>query len=407
MSREIGGLDRRKLELDALLEATEAINANLPETSLYKILYFSCISAYRIEKLVLYVHEGENWSREAGRLKVESYENSSPGAALLACVSFTRLGDVAPEIQAQGFEWVVPVLHRKKVLAHLLLGPMIEVSEDQHADALSFVQTFANIIMVAIENKRMGRRALEQEALRKEVEIAQRVQELLLPKALPDGQGFDMYATYQPHLQMGGDTYDAIEVEGGDRVFCVADVSGKGVPAAMLMANFQAGLRLLARHGFDLETICRELNRLIYENIRGELYVTVFLGRYRASTGSLEYVSAGHNPVYLVRPGGEIDELTEGCLMLGAFSELPFMDVGKREVGAGDLLFAYTDGLTETFNTLHEEFGETRLQLLLRELYWQPLPELHREILERVASFQGEAPGFDDLTMLSIRFATT
>src|SRR5690606_33837514 len=144
----------------------------------------------------------------------------------------------------------------------------------------SFVQTFTSIIVVAIENKKLARKELEQEVFRKELEIAREVQSMLFPKELPDTDKVRAFASYLPHHTIGGDYYDYIQQDENNFLVCIADVSGKGIPASLLMSNFQASLRTLVRQTNDLKQIVNELNFVIKANAKGERFITFFVAAF-------------------------------------------------------------------------------------------------------------------------------
>src|SRR5690606_24924693 len=182
---------------------------------------------------------------------------------------------------------------------------------------LNFFQTLTNLLAVALENRRFAERALASERDRRELELAAEMQQMLVPRDLPDEERIRAAAWYQPHQQVGGDYYDVIRSGPDELVLCVADVSGKGIAAALLMSNFQATLRALVQRGRGpLDGLVRELNANVLERARGERFITLFIARVDLRTGVMEYVNAGHNPPMLSRPGVPITELSDGAIAL-------------------------------------------------------------------------------------------
>jgi sigma-B regulation protein RsbU (phosphoserine phosphatase) len=208
-----------------------------------------------------------------------------------------------------------------------------------------------------------------------------------------------------PHTEIGGDYYDVVEVDANRLLLCVADVSGKGVPASLLMSNFQAGLRTLLRQGVELATIVPELNHLLYRNSGGEKFITAFLGIYDRRTRHLQYVNAGHNDPLLLADNGRVRTLKTGTVMLGIMEELPLLQVGEVEIPPHSLLLLYTDGLTEVFDADGNEFGEEGVLAVLHRNRYLPLPKLHQELLRSINAFSAHDTQFaDDVTILSCRF---
>jgi len=408
----LAGLEKRlflkERELGALLEITQAITHKSAEADLYKIYQFTLIGQLGVRRLALYVlDEG------AFRLKV-NFGNSLPADSHFAAAEVLSWRMSPPSTVAdlhlgppwQHFELLVPVRQQEAVQALVFVGTM--QGDYASAEALSFLETLSNILLGAVANLRLARQRetllMAEAAVRREIEIAQQVQQLLFPQHLPNNKYFALHATYQPHTEIGGDYYDVVEIDAHRLLVCVADVSGKGVPASLLMSNFQAGLRTLLRQAADLITIVRELNHLIFRNSGGEKFITAFLAIYDRRTQVLEYVNAGHNDPLLLPDTGPPQLLHEGTVMLGIMDELPRFKVGLVAMPPHSLLFTYTDGLTEVFNEQQEEFGEEGVLRTLTRNRYLPLGRLHRVLLECIRDFNVNGDRFaDDVTMLSLR----
>ena len=184
---------------------------------------------------------------------------------------------------------------------------------------------------------------------------------------------------------------------------CIADVSGKGVPAAILMSNFQAVLRTILRKADDPIEVVHELNYQLSKNANRENFITFFMAVYDYDKRNLRYINAGHNPPLLMNGSSEIKRLTKGTTVLGAFEELPFIKMGEIESVNDFNLFLYTDGVTETFDKDEEEFGEERLEAFLVNQYGKPLEDTHQTLLQTLDDYRGEESFSDDLTFLSCR----
>jgi sigma-B regulation protein RsbU (phosphoserine phosphatase) len=389
-----GTLDIKDLELSALLEVTQAINNNLSETDLFRIYKFTLLGDLKVKRMALFVGD-EGWSCRVAFGSKHDWENSvldekyrNITESILLCDEKSEYGD---------FDKVIPVFHKKKLLAIVFLGGVLD---EKQSDSSTFLQALTNIIIVAIENKKLAKRQLEQEAYRKELEIAKKVQNYLFPKSLPKTKKLKIEAVYLPHHDVGGDYYDYLAIDNDRFLVCVADVSGKGVPAALLMSNFQASLRTLVRKTQDPKEIVTELNHTIYTISNGENFITFFLGIYDFNLCTFEYINCGHNPQYLLT-NGEILELNDGTTVLGMFSPLPFLETIKLVNLKNFFFFGYTDGLTEAFNKSDEQFGEENVCKLIGKQMPEDLSEFHNKILKAVDQFrQGEAYR-DDITMLS------
>ncbi len=394
-------LNLKKLELSALLEITQAINENLPETALYKIYRFTLLAQLQINRLVLFVHD-EKWECKVCFGTDQDFSKQHLPETILNIREITNTSKLSIDRKWRAFEIVIPVIHNGKVLAYVMIGKIQPYYTN--VEALNFVQTVSNIMLVAIENHKMARQRLAQESIRREIEIAREVQTMLFPKALPNDSNLAIHASYIPHSSIGGDYYDYIDIDADQCLFCVADVSGKGVPASLLMSNFQAGLRTILRQTSDLHTVVAELNHLIYRNAIAEKFITAFIAIYNRKTQELSFVNAGHNSPILLYENNTHCLLNEGCTMLGVFDVLPFMSVKKMHVPRKSILLCYTDGLTEVFDEDEAEYGiEGTINFMQRHRYLSSRM-LHLQLLREINLYNEEAKFSDDITLLSCRF---
>lgn len=394
----------KELELNALLEVTEAINSNVPEESLYKIYNFTLRSNLSIRKLALFVLDEKwnckvNFGTTASFLGIElpDYFKTLNGISSLKPNENSEFAE---------FDIVIPVAHKRNNLAIAFVGGIYQdESRYESEDALRFIQALSNIIIVAIENKKLARRQLEQEALRKELEIASDVQQFLFPERLPYTDILKLEASYLPHDRIGGDYYDYVPINKNQFLICVADVSGKGIPAALMMSNFQASLRTLLRQTPNLTDIIEALNYQVLENAKGEKFITFFAAIYDLHLKTMVYVNAGHNPPILVDRKNGLRFLEEGSTVLGALHPLPFVNEGFV-TGLDDfLLFCYTDGLTETLNEAGEEYGQDSLVRYFQQegVLDRDLKRMHQDLIVALDCFKGRNSYHDDITMLSCR----
>ncbi len=390
----------KELELNSLLEITQAINNNLPESSLYKIYHFTLRANHNIKKLALYVLD-DAWNCKAFHGTIHKYTKVALDERFLNTKGITYLKSDNSTDAFDEFDILIPIIHKESTLAFVFLGGM--KSEDNVTEDITFIQALSNIILVAIENKKLARKELKQEAFRREMEIASNVQKYLFPENLPYGRRLKLEASYLPHHTVGGDYYDYIPINRNQFLICIADVSGKGIPAAILMSNFQASLRTLLRQTPNITAIIEELNYLILDNAKGENFITFFGAIYDHNLKTMVYVNAGHNPPLLVDRKKGLMLLDQGTTILGSFEKLPFINEGFITDLDEFLFFAFTDGVTETMNENNEEFGSERLKTLLMENKDADLRDLHREVIHSLDVFKGKHAYNDDITMLSCR----
>jgi phosphoserine phosphatase RsbU/P len=256
---------------------------------------------------------------------------------------------------------------------------------------------------VANENKRLFKSQMDKAVLEKELKLAADMQNMLVPSTMMNNEVIETAAYYRPHKDIGGDYYDFIKLTDDEFAFCISDISGKGIPAALLMANFQANLRAIVARNYALDTVVDLLNRKVGEITKGEKFITLFIGRYNMKTRILEYVNAGHNPSIL-RTSTGVELLDKGCTILGMFDVLPFINVGEATIEKGALLINYTDGLTEASNDAGELFEVEGLLQYIEENHLKPLNEFNNELVDHINVFKGSDDFDDDLTLLTIRF---
>ncbi|TDQ15024.1 sigma-B regulation protein RsbU (phosphoserine phosphatase) [Algoriphagus boseongensis] len=403
MAQETYKYQRKELELKALLEITQAINENQSESVLLNIFKFTCLVHLDIKSLILYVEREGVFEKKIAH----GVKGKIPAELAKSKVHDQReTGELELEL-SDGYsfaelETYLPVYHKDKMLAILFLK---RKSEEVELD-LDFTQAIANILVVALENKRFARKQLQQEVFNREVAIASQVQQMLFPAELPDTQEMKAKVTYFPHSMVGGDYYDLIRKSKEKVYFCIADVSGKGIAAALLMSNFQATLRTLLRSDASLEVIVHQLNYTLFENTKGERFITFFLGEYDFAKKKLRYVNAGHNPPILCWEKSMKAELLEaGTTILGAFEELPFLEIGERKGLEKFTIHLYTDGLTEAMNSMDEEYGEDRFREFVGQHFCIDPEVFHEEFFKEMQAFSQKVPLKDDLTLLSIRFS--
>ena len=392
----------QRLQIASFVEVTQAINSSLSEAALYKIYYFTLLGQLQLPRFALYVHEGE-WKCKVFHGTTEDFKTIALPADLPDLEEITPLNTLKLPQPFQQFKVAIPITHNQEKLAVVLVDNTT-ASPTAPPIEFPFIQTVTNIMMVAIENRRLNRRQLEQEAMRKELEIAQEVQTMLFPKHLPNDPQYCLHASYIPHHSIGGDYYDYIPIDKDRFLVCVADVSGKGIPASLLMSNFQASLRTLLRVQPPLDELVRDLNSFIYRNAGAEKFITAFFAVYDARTRTLAYVNAGHNPPLLLQEDGQCLQLEEGCTMIGIIEELPFVEVKEMKIKPRSLLFCYTDGLTESFNIQEEEFGIDNTISFLQARKYYGLKKLHADLIKHLNAYQQDAMFLDDITLLSCRF---
>jgi len=277
---------------------------------------------------------------------------------------------------------------------------------------LHFIQTISNVIIVAIENIRLHKESLRQEAMRKELELASRIQRMLIPEnsTLPQNKHIRFTAFYHPHFSVGGDYYDCISLNNNEFGFCIADVSGKGISAAILMSNFQANLRALFSDEITLDQLVNRLNTRVMASAKGEKFITLFIGKYIVDRRELQYINAGHNPPLLYEENKkQLSMLMKGCVGMGMLDKIPAIEMGVVTMHEPTKMFCYTDGLVELLDESGVEsgieFGTEKIEGHVTNTH--PIHENINDIIESHNILEGNTAIFDDISILGIEFTPT
>ncbi|HRF76018.1 MAG TPA: PP2C family protein-serine/threonine phosphatase [Chitinophagales bacterium] len=398
-------LKLKQLEIDSLLEITKAINSNKSASALFELFHRTLKDQIGVENILLYSNNGDDWEPVIGNKFISEL---NPGL-INSLLKYNKLTDLSalngelPEYLKQ-YDILIPVFHKEKPLAYLLMSnPRVE-SYEPLEDKVKFAQTVTNIISVAIENKRLFKKEVEQQSFQRELELAAQVQSMLIPDTLPNDDKIQMAAIYLPHKNIGGDYYDFIKLSEDEMFFCIADISGKGIAAAILMANFQAQIReLTKRNPVTIEEYMQELNKGVLMSTKGEKFITLFLGKYNRKTRLLKYVNSGHNPPILVNTNGA-KFLDKGTTILGMFNELPSVKMGQVPIIEDTAIICFTDGLTDVVNEDNQVFPLDELIDLVKANYKGNIETLNKKIINEIMRFKDEDGAVsDDLTVLSVK----
>jgi phosphoserine phosphatase RsbU/P len=394
-------IELKDLKLQALLEITNAINSNLPIEQLLNLFSFILKEQLGFKKFIL-LHHQEEWNCLVktgfkGKIELKEVEKDFERFKEITLVE-SSTNTIIKEFQA-----IVPVFHLNKALAYLLISSS-SVSHELEPSHFSFTQTLANIIAVAIENQRLVKQNIIKERISKDLEVASEMQKLLFPSELPSNRKMDLSARYIPRHAIGGDYYDFIPLGDEEYIICIADVSGKGISAALLMANFQATIRTLFKYQrFEMTFLMEELNKKVMKSTKGEKFITFFIAHYNAHTRKMKYVNAGHNQPFLLH-GRKITALNEGCIGLGMLDELPYVNVGKLTLSPNTTFVLYTDGVVELENKDGEQFGVNRLIENVKAYSTLKMEDMNNILFSKLDEWKGELNFVDDTAVFSCKF---
>jgi sigma-B regulation protein RsbU (phosphoserine phosphatase) len=391
-------LSLKELQIKSLLTITQAINDNVSTEGLFN-MYRSFLSwEMGIDKMILFV-KGEHIWKTASAINVDQEYHTT---LIEECLQYKRLHTVKEEDHShiKLFDIIIPVFHKSSAIAYALIGG-IKDKEDIY-NKIQFITTITNIIAVAIENKRLFKKQIEQEKLNKELELAKEFQQRLIPEKIPQSKFYEVETYYKPHFNIGGDYIDFMKFSENRFAVVIADISGKGVAAALLMSNFQAMLQSLIFQYRDLETFVFALNQAVYRITKSDKFITFFIAEIDTEKKELRYINAGHYPPLLFNDG-QMQELKTGSTVIGAFEKLPFINEEKIKLAPNAFLFCFTDGLVDIQNEEGEYFEEERLKEFIYKNKDKPLAEFNNKLIETVEAFKGDREYVDDIALLTTK----
>jgi len=302
------------------------------------------------------------------------------------------------QFQQTGFRVIVPMTIQNQTKGILAIGDRITRAEFQDYD-LEFLSTLGNEAMICLENARLFEETLEKQRMEEELALAREIQQKLLPRECIKLERYDIDATNVPTFQVGGDYFDCFQLNSDRICLTIADVSGKGMGASLLMANLQAVLHALMEPNAILTEIAGKINNLIHRNTNYDKFITFFFGILDLKKNTFTYVNAGHNPPIWLRKDGKVELLEKGGLILGMMPNVPYQQE-TIPLEPGDLIVMFTDGVTEATNADDEEFEEKRLIEVVRANKDGSASKMKDKILAAVREFSvGQAQG-DDITLL-------
>jgi sigma-B regulation protein RsbU (phosphoserine phosphatase) len=296
-------------------------------------------------------------------------------------------------------EMVVPIASGDRVIGVFNLES--DLPDAFREEDLRLLADFAAQAALSIERAQLFAERVQKRRLEGELAIARQIQHSFFPERIPGLPGFDLYGGNVPSSEVGGDYYDFIPIVENQVGIAVADVSGKGIPAALIMAAFRASLKAEIRNNYAIRTIMAKVNSLMHESIEAGNYVTAFYGVLDSEKKIFTYCNGGHNPPLVLKAQGAREYLTKGGVALGIFAESAYKEKPYPLQG-GDILVFYTDGVTEARNEKDEEFGLSRLERLVEESRALPARGIYKVVEEEVARFQNHRRQ-DDFTLIVLK----
>ena len=397
-------LDSRIQRLSSLFELSKEFGLFSESTKVTRLLIFALIGQFLVQKYALLRFEGNDIEVIEPKLPVDELLSNLRKIDYHQITTSLNREQVAllfPSLYEMGIEVIVPMQIQGKTKGLIILGKRINNIDYTDAD-IEFIFSVGSLAIISMENRRLFREALEKHKMEEELDIAREIQRNLLPQKFPSLSNFDIAAVNVSSKQVGGDYYDIIELDENDCVVAIADVSGKGVPASLMMANMQAFLQVICRQNIPLGVATGLINDLISKNTTDGRFITFFWGTLNNLDKTFEYVNAGHNPPLLIRDG-KIIKLEIGGMILGVMKTLMQYRSEKIQLMKDDVIVMFTDGISEAMNKKGEEFSDAALEKLSLESVGDTSENIMKKIQSEVQKFTDGANQSDDITLVVIK----
>ena len=403
-------LSVKVFQLSNLFDISRELTMSLDEEAIKNLVTTTLMGHLMVTRCALYLRGpgGLSLAHERG-LKGECESALVPEAearpvieSLRAAMSVGQLpeGLVKQRLIRTRMALAVPLYLGGRVEGVLGVGERVSRAPFSEEDR-DFALTLGRQAMAALESVRLHQVRLEKQRQDRELQIAREIQRSLFPRTRPEVPGFEVAALSQSCYQVGGDHYDHISLPDGRLALAIADVSGKGTPASILMASVHASLRALAGTAAP-EVLMERLNRFLFESTQDNKYVTLFYAELDPATRRLRYVNAGHVPPYRLSSDGSWEQLTCGGPVLGLLEGVGY-EVGEAQLSPGDLVAMVTDGVTEALSPDDVEFGDERTLDALRAAMGGTAAEVVPGLVSKVTAWTGSAGCSDDLTVLVLK----
>jgi sigma-B regulation protein RsbU (phosphoserine phosphatase) len=397
-------LDSRISRLNSLFELSKEFGLFSESTKVARLLVYSVIGQFLVQKFAVVSFEGKNLKVLESKFPQDELTAALNNYNLKVITNSIAIAQVETEyydLKKFGIELVVPMQLQGETKGLILLGK--RASETEYSDAdMEYIYSVGSLAIVSIENQRLFKEALEKQKLEEDLEIARDIQRNLLPHKIPQFKNFDVVANTVFSKQVGGDYYDVITLDENHFCIAVADVSGKGVSAALMMANLQAFLKTICKQGMKIDEATGLINDLISENTTEGKFITFFWALIDDEKKQILYVNAGHNPPLLIRRG-KIIKLDKGGIILGVMKTMiPYISE-NLQLEKDDVIVLFTDGVSEAMNQNSEEFSDERLEKLSLSLVEKSATEISNTIQTDVSRFAYGTVQSDDITLMVIK----
>jgi phosphoserine phosphatase RsbU/P len=412
-------LNNKIRQLNSLFELGKEFNANFTnKENIIKLLNFTLLGNFGIKDFLILSRDksGEfNPLKENKKRKLEEFnlkklfpKGKIPEEFKSTLVIKDNLQiPFVKYLSGLGFEIIIPSIIKNEIDSIICLGKKLN-NTSYTAEDIEFLESIVNLSLISVQNSELFQQYLDKQKIENELKIAREIQVALLPREIPKFANYDLAGMNLPALQVGGDYYDIIKLTETKLAIVIADVSGKGTPASLLMASIQSAvhsyLKLYDESSFHLDKVTEKINELIYENTSSEKFITFFWGILDSENDSFEYINAGHNPPLIFRAeNGDKIQLTEGGFMIGILDFGVSYEIGKINLSKDDIIVFYTDGVTEAINKTGEEFGENGLIDVTEKNKNENTHDILESIKNSIVEFTMGTAQYDDITLIVLK----
>ncbi|MFP8489519.1 PP2C family protein-serine/threonine phosphatase [Gracilimonas sp. Q87] len=397
-------LDRKVHDLHTLLELSKDFNLMVDQDDIARTFKFAMLGQMLIRTFFFALEmDGEKSLISSSGLKVRPSQEELKRLYELEDIFYCENDHDCPFLDKNDIKLVIALRFQNEKIG--VVGVGAPANKDEYGkEEVDFLQSLGNLALLAIQKTMLLEERIENKRMEEELELARTIQRGLFPSPVPHIEGFDLKATNISSHQVGGDYFDIVETPDGGHILAIADVTGKGVPASLLMANLQSMLHALAPIDITLSKATDSINNIIHHNTPSDKFITFFWGKISKCGTHFEYVNAGHNNPLLYREGEEQPiELDKGGVILGAMESLMPYESDTIELKKNDVLVLYTDGVTESMNPEKtEEYGERRLEACIKKHLNNDSQSIMNAVIRDIKAFSNDTQ-YDDITMLVIK----
>ncbi|MBK7254997.1 MAG: PP2C family protein-serine/threonine phosphatase [Ignavibacteria bacterium] len=410
-------LNNKIRQLKSLFELGKEFNSNFTnKDTIIKLLSYTLLGNFGIKDFIIFSRDKndkfyllkENKNIDLSQLSLNDViSDDNVKTDFKSTILIDKDSDIPfiSYLYERGFELLIPTIIKNKIENLICLGKKLNRTAYSATD-IEFLESIINLSLISIQNSNLFQEYVDKLKIENELKIAREIQLAMLPSKIPEVNGYDITGMNLPALQVGGDYYDVIKLTETKTALIIADVSGKGTPASLLMANIQSAvhsyLKLYEEGSFSLVKVTEKINELIYENTASDKFITFFWGILDSENNTFEYINAGHNPPVLLKKD-KLIMLNEGGFMIGIIDVGINYEVGKVGIDKDDVIVFYTDGVTEANDSEGMEFGEKRLYDIIIKYKNNSSVMILEEIKHSIKDFTKDTAQYDDITMIVLK----